>query len=206
AATLPDQRRAHGALAAATDPQRDPDRRAWHRAQAVVGTDEDAAAALEHTAGRARGRGGLAAGAAFMEQAAMLTPEPAGRATRALEAAHARYGAGASEAAVALLAVAEPGPLDPLQRARLQLLRARIAFHRTRGSETPEMLLAAAKTLGPLDAALSRETYLQALEASFHAGRFGDGRGLLKAAEAARDAPPPPTPPRPVDLLLDGLV
>src|SRR5690606_15521551 len=75
-----------------------------------------------------------------------------------------------------------------------------------RGSEAPDLLLAAAKTLGPLDAALSRETYLNALEASFHAGRLAGGRGLLEVAEAARNAPPPPTPPRPLDLLLDGLV
>src|SRR5690606_13371520 len=106
AATPPDQRRAHRALAAVTDPGVDPDRGAWHRAQAVLGTDEEAAAALERTAGRARCRGGLAAAAAFMEHAAMLTPEPARRAKRALEAAHAKHDAGAPEAAMALLAVA----------------------------------------------------------------------------------------------------
>lgn len=206
AATPPDQRRAHSALAAVTDPQLDPDRRAWHRAQAVLGTDEEAAAELEKTAGRARGRGGLAAAAAFMEQAAMLTPEPTHRAARALEAAHAKHDAGAPEAAMALLAVAEAGPLDALQCARLELLRAQTAFLMTRGSEAPGMLLDAAKTLAPLDAALARETYLHALEASFHAGRLARGRALLEAAEAARNAPPPPTPPRPVDLLLDGLV
>jgi DNA-binding CsgD family transcriptional regulator len=206
AATPPDQRRAHGVLAMVTDPQLDPDRRAWHRAQAVLGNDEEAAAELEKTAGRARGRGGLAAAAAFMEQAAMLTPSPTRRATRALEAAYAKHDAGAPEAAMALLAVAEAGPLDALQRARLKLLRAQIAFHLTRGSEAAGMLLDAAKTLAPLDAALARETYLHALEASFHAGRLARGRGLLEAAEAARNAPPPPTPPRRVDLLLDGLV
>lgn len=206
AATLPDQRRAHAALAAVTDPQLDPDRRAWHRAQAVLGADEVAAAELEHTAERARSRGGLAAAAAFMEQAAMLTPEPPRRASRALEAAYAKYNAGAPEAATALLAVAEAGPLDALQHARLKLLRAQIAFHLTRGGEAPGMLLDAARTLAPLDAALARETYLQALEASFHAGRLAPGPGLLGAAEAARNAPPPPTPSRPVDLLLEGLV
>ncbi|TYT24797.1 LuxR family transcriptional regulator, partial [Luteimonas viscosa] len=206
AATPPDQRRAHRALAAVTDPHFDPDRRAWHRAQAVLGTDEEAAAELAHTAGRARARGGLAAAAAFMEQAARLTPEPARRATRALEAAHARYDAGAPEAAMALLAVAEAGPLDALQCARLELLRAQIAFHLTRGREAPAMLIGAARTLAPLDGALSRETYLQALEASFHAGRLAPGRGLLEVAEAARSAPASPTPPRAIDLLLDGLV
>lgn len=206
AATPPDQRRAHRALATVTDPRLDPDRRAWHQAQAVLGTDEDAAAGLEHTAGRARARGGLAAAAAFMEQATMLTPDPGRRATRALEAAYAKHDAGASEAAKALLAVAETGPLDALQCARLQLLRAQITFHLTRGSDAPRALLDAARTLAPLDAALSRETYLHALEASFHAGRLAPGRALREAAEAARNAPPPPTPPRPIDLLLDGLV
>ena len=206
AAPPPEQRRAHRVLAAVTDPQLDPDRRAWHRAQAVLGTDEEAAAELEHTAGRARARGGLAAAAAFMEQAAMLTPEPGRRAMRALEAAYARHEAGAPEAAMALLAVAEAGPLDALQRARLQMLRAQIAFHLTRGGDAPGMLLDAARSLAPLDAALARETYLHALEASFHAGRLARGGALLEAAGAARDAPASPTPPRPVDLLLDGLV
>ena len=205
AATPPDQRRAHGALAAVTDPQLDPDRRAWHRAQAVLGTDEEVAAELEHTASRARGRGGLAAAAAFMEQAAVLTPDPRRRGIRALEAGHFRHDAGAPEAAMTLLAVAEAGPLDTLQRARLGLLRAQIAFHTTRGSEAPGMLLDAAETLGPLNAALAREAYLQAMEASFHAGRLVSGRGLIEVAKAALEAPLPPAPLRSVDLLLTGL-
>ncbi len=205
AATLPEQRRAHRVLAAVTDPQIDPDRRAWHRAQAVLGTDEEAAAELEHTAGRARSRGGLAAAAAFMEQAAMLTPEPTRRARRALEAAHARHDAGATEAAMALLTVAAEGPLDALQLARAKLLRGQIAFHQTRGGDVPGMLLDAAEALAPLDPALARKAYAQALEAAFHAGRLVRGRGLMEAAQAARSAPPPPTPPRPMDLLMDGL-
>jgi len=206
AASPPDQRRAHSALAAVTDPAIDPDRRAWHRAQAVLGTDEEAAAGLEQTAGRARCRGGLAAAAAFMEHAAMLTPDPGRRAMRALEAAHAKHDAGALEAATSLLAIAEAGPLDALQRARIELLRARIAFYATRASDVPALLLKAAATLAPLDAALARDTYVHALEASFHAGRLAPGGALFDAVEAARNAPPPPMPPRPVDLLLDGLV
>ena len=113
-ATLPDRRRAHGALAAATDPQVDPDRRAWHSAQAVLGTDEEAAAELERSAGRARARGGIAAAAAFLQRSTELTPEPAHRARRALEAAQAKHEAGSSEAALELLAVAEAGRLDSL--------------------------------------------------------------------------------------------
>ncbi|MBP2367432.1 ATP-binding protein [Pseudonocardia parietis] len=206
AATPPDQRRAHGALAGVTDPQVDPDRRAWHRAQSVVGTDEEAAAELERSAGRARARGGVAAAAAFLQRAAELTPEPAVRAGRALEAAHAKHGAGASEAALELLTVAATGPLDDLQQARLELLGAQIAFHLARGGEGPRMLLDAARSLAPLDPALSRDTYLEALDAALVTGGLGPGGGVRAVAEAARAAPAPPESPRPADLLLDGLV
>jgi DNA-binding CsgD family transcriptional regulator len=206
AAPPPDQRRAHGALAAATDPQSDPDRRAWHRARAVQGTGEDAAADLERSADRARARGGFAAAAAFLQQAVALTPDPTARARRALDAAHAKHAAGASEAALELLTIAATGPLDGLQRARIELLRAHIAFHLTRNAMVPGMLLDAAKTLAPLDAALARETYLHALDAAIITGGLGDGRGVLAVAEAARTAPSPPGPSGPGDLLLDALV
>ncbi|MDK1360883.1 AAA family ATPase [Arthrobacter sp. zg-Y1219] len=206
AATPLERRRAHGALAAATDSDADPERRAWHRAQAVLGMDEDAAAELVRSAGRARARGGLAASAAFMEQAAKLTPDPAVRAGRALEAAHAKQEAGASEAALELLRVAGAGPLDALQQARLELLRARIAFHLVRDGDGPGLLLDAARSLAPLDPALSRETYLHALEAAIVTGNFSRGRTIPEVTEAARTAPAPSWPQRPVDLLLDGLV
>ncbi|WP_304502072.1 LuxR family transcriptional regulator [Brachybacterium sp. FME24] len=205
AAMPSDRRRVHGALAEASDPQADPDRRAWYCAQAVLGADEDVAAGLEHSAERARARGGVAAAAAFLQRAAELSPEPAVRARRALEAAYAKYEAGAFDAALDLLAVAATGPMDALPRARLELLRAQIAFHLTRGGDIPGMLLDAAKTLAPLNPSLSRETSLHALDAAIHAGHLARGCGLPEAAEAAVDAPPSPTPPRPVDLLLDGL-
>ncbi len=205
AATPPDRRRAHGALADATDPKADPDRRAWQRAQAVPGVDEEAAEGLERSAGRARARGGVAAAAAFLQRAAELTPEPALRAKRALDAAQAKHEAGATPAALELLAVAAAGPLDALPRARLGLLRAQIAFDQSRGSDVPGMLLDAARTLAPLDPALARETYLHAVDAAIHAGRLARGRGLLDAAETALGAPAPSAPPQPVDLLLDGL-
>ena len=189
----------------ATDPDVDPDRRAWHRAHATASRDEDVARELERSAGRAQARGGLAAAAAFLERATELTPEPARRAQRALAAAQAKHDAGASDAALGLLATAQAGPLDELHRARVDLLRAQIAFAVSRGRDAPPLLLKAAKRLEPLDATLARETYLDALAAAIIVGRLADGGGVLEVAEAARAMPPAPEPPRASDLLLDGL-
>jgi DNA-binding CsgD family transcriptional regulator len=201
-----DRRRAHAALAEATDPESDPDRRAWHRASAAIGPDEAVARELECSADRAQRRGGVAAAAAFLDRATALTPHPARRGPRALAAAQAKFEAGAPDAADELLATAAMCPLDDLQRARLERLRAQIAFARTRGSDAPALLLGAAKRLEPLDPGLARETYLEALWAAVRTGRFGSSRGLAEAAEAARRAPAPRRPPRAIDLLLDALV
>lgn len=202
---LPDRREIHGALAEATDPRADPDRRAWHRASAAVGPDEAVAEELERSAGRAQGRGGIAAAAAFLARAAELTPDPARRGTRALVAAQAKFEAAAPDAADEFLAMAELGPLDELQRARSARLRAQIVFARRRGSEAPSMLLDAARRLESLDGGLARETYLESLGAAIFAGRLNRDGGVRDAAEAARAAPPGPRPPRPTDLLLDGV-
>jgi DNA-binding CsgD family transcriptional regulator len=205
AATLSERRAAHRALAEATDPDTGPDRRAWHRAHAAVGLDEGVAAELERSADRARARGGAAAAAAFLARAAELTPDPAERGRRALAAAQAKFDAAASDAALELLATAELAPLDELQRARLERLRAEIAFARTRGSDAPALLLRAARRLESLDAAMARETHLEAMAAAMFAGRLGDKPGVRDAAEAALTAPAAPQPPRAIDLLLDGL-
>ena len=205
AAPAPDRRAAHQALADVTDPQADPERRAWHRAQASPGPDEEVAAELERSAGRAQARGGRAAAAAFLERSAALTLDPGRRAERALAAAQAKYQAGASDAALALLVTAEAGPPDPLRRARADLLRGQIAFSSSRGSDAPPLLLKAARQFEPLDSQLARETYLDALAAAQFAGRLALGGGMREVAEAARMAPPPPGPARPPDLLLDGL-
>jgi DNA-binding CsgD family transcriptional regulator len=205
ASTAAERRRAHEALAQATDPDVDPDRRAWHRAGAAAAPDEEVAAELERSAGRAQARGGRAAAAAFFEQAAKLTPEPADRAKRALAAAEAKLQAGGHDAALALLAEAEAGPLDRLARARVDLIRGQAAFAVRRGSDALPLLLQAAKRLEPLDAALARDTYLEAISAAQFAGPLAKGGGMLEAARAARAAPAPVGPPRPADLLLDGL-
>jgi DNA-binding CsgD family transcriptional regulator len=200
-----ERRAAHRALADAMDPRADPDRRAWHRAQAAAGPDEEVAAELERSAGRAQARGGFAAAAAFLERSAALTPGPARRADRALAAAQATSQAGAFDAALGLLAAAEAGPLDELQRAQAALLHGQIALASFRGRGAETLLLTAARLFEPLDARLARETYLEALSAALFAGRLPTGSGLREAAETARSAPPPPQPARAQDLLLDGL-
>jgi DNA-binding CsgD family transcriptional regulator len=206
-AASPQQRAAaHAALADATDPTLDPDRRAWHRADASLGPDDAIAAELESSAARAQGRGGVAAAAAFLERAAALTPDPTTRAARALAAAEAKQEAGAPEAGLRLLAMAEAGPLDELERARADLLRARIAFAQRRGRDAPPLLLRAARHLEPLDGMLARETYLEALAAAQFAGRLAVDGDVSEAARAARGAPPAEGRPRALDLLLDGLV
>ena len=206
AASLEERQTVHRALADATDPEVDPDRRAWHLAQATPAFDEDIAAELERSAGRAEARGGLAAAAAFLERAFALTPEPSDRAKRAVAAARAKHLAGAPDAALALLATAEAGPLDELERARVDLLRAQIAFVVSRGREAPPLLLTAANRLEPLDERLARETYLDAWWAALmFAGRLDPGDGVLEVAKAASAAPRSPGPPSAVDLLLDGL-
>jgi DNA-binding CsgD family transcriptional regulator len=202
-ASLQTRQELHGALAEATDPAADPDRRAWHRAQAAPGPDEDVAAELEQSAGRAQRRGGLAAAAAFLERSAGLTLDPARRAQRALAAAQAKHRAGAPDAALGLLAVARAGPLDELQRARGDLLRAQIAFASSHGRDAPPLMLSAAKQLEALDVGLARETYLEAFTAALFVGRLSPAVGDV--ARAARMAPVPPAPPRAPDLLLDGL-
>jgi DNA-binding CsgD family transcriptional regulator len=203
AASLGDRRGVHEALADVSDAEVDADRRAWHRALAAPGLDEDVAAELERSAGRAQMRGGLAAAAAFLERAAGLTVEPARRARRALAAAQAKHQAGAPETALALLATAQAGPLEQLHRAQGEVLRAEITFTSNRGNDAPPLLLNAARQLEPLDVTLARETYLQALMAAQFAGRFADG-AALEIAEAARAAPAAHAARAP-DLLLDGL-
>jgi len=206
-AAAPSERRdAHRALGEGTDPETDPDRRAWHRAHATVGVDEEVAAALEDSAERAQARGGAAATAEFLAHAAHLTPDPAERGRRALAAAQAKFDAAAPDAAVDLLATAELTPLDELQRARLERLRAEITFARTRGGNAPALLLDAARRLEPLDVAMARETHLEAIAAAMFTSRLGGDPGVRETAEAAQTAPAATGPPRALDLLLDALV
>jgi DNA-binding CsgD family transcriptional regulator len=205
AASLEDRQAVHRALADATDLEVDPDRRAWHLAQATSGVDEDVAFELERSAGRAQARGGLAAAGAFLERATALTPQPPRKARRALAAAQAMHRAGAYDAALRLVAIAESGPLNELQGAQVDLLRGQISFDSNRGTEAPPLLLKAAKRLEPLDLRLAREIYLDAVAAAIFAGRLFNDCGLREIAQAVRAAPSPSRPARGPELLLEGL-
>jgi DNA-binding CsgD family transcriptional regulator len=197
-----DRRKVHRVLADVTDPNTDPDRRAWHRAQATVGPDEGVAAELELSAGRAQRRGGVAAEAAFLERASELTIDPPRRARRALAAARAKHLAGAPDAALELLLTAEAGPLDELGLARVDLLRAQVAYAQNRGGDAPALLLRAARRLEPLDLSSAQASYLEAL--GVLSGRLASSVGVVEVAQAALAAPRL-HPPRVSDLLLDGL-
>jgi DNA-binding CsgD family transcriptional regulator len=203
--SLQDRQEVHSALAEVTDAELDPDRRAWHRAQAAAGPDEQVAAELERSAGRAQRRGGLSAAAAFLERAALLTPDPARRAQRMLAAAQAKYHAGALDAALELLVGAGAGPLDALRAAEVEYLRGQIAFDQQRFTIASRLLLGAARLLDPLDASLAREAHLEALMAAAWAGDLGSSRGVREAAEAALAAPPAADPPRAADVMLDAV-
>ena len=205
AASPEEQQRVHRALAEATDPDVDRDRRAWQLGHATPGLDEGVAAELERSADPARARGGLAAAAAFLERAAELTPDPDRRAHRALVAAQSKHQAGAPTAALRLLAMAQAGPLDDVSHTRAELLRAQMAADLGRGHDAPPLQLAAARRLEPCHHGLARETYGHAFSAARTAGRMAPRDLILEVAEAARAAQPGSQPPRACDLLLDGL-
>ncbi|MED5812208.1 AAA family ATPase [Mycolicibacterium sp. 050232] len=205
-ASAADRQSVHRAIGEETDPVRDPDRRIWHFAEAAAGPDPDLADDLERSASQALGRGGLAAAAAFLERSALLTLDPARRGERALAAAEVKVQAGRFDAAVALLATAEGGPLDERQRARIDLLRAQLAFAASRGGEASLLLLRAARRFEPIDSDRARETYLDGISAAAFAGRLASaGGGVLDLSRAAAAAPAPPQAPRAIDHLLDGL-
>jgi DNA-binding CsgD family transcriptional regulator len=199
------RRDVRGALADATDPELDPDRRAWHRAHATAAPDEEVAAEMVRSADRAQARGGLAAAAAFLQRAAELTPDPSQRVERSLAAAQAKLDVADAVLASSLLDAAELGPLDDLQRARLEWLRAQVVFLSRRGRDAPQLLLEAAQRLEPLDAELARDTYLEGISSAMFAGRFVTGPGERELAEAASNLGAVQGP-GPADVLLDGLM
>ncbi len=204
AGSLDERRRAHAAIAEATDAEADPDRRAWHHAHASAGPDDAVADELERSAVRARARGGQAAAAAFLERSADLTLDPAVRAERALAAAEASYLAGSEEDALRLAGVAERGPRNEFHRARVDVLRGRVATIQRRVSDAPPLLLRAARRLERFDRRVAGDTYRDAFIAAIYAGRFAGDTGLPAVAAAIRSAASSADPPSATDELLDA--
>jgi hypothetical protein len=163
-----DRRAAHRALAEATDPGGD--RRAWHRAPAAPWPDETVADEMERSADRARTREGAAAAVAFLEQVAEMTPGPPAVACAPSPQLRPSSTPAGRTRPTSCWRPRRWAQLDDLQRARLERLRARLAFSLTRGSDAPPLLLHAARRLVPLDAGLAGETYLDALGAAIFAG------------------------------------
>lgn len=200
-----DRRSAHRALARATDESQDPDRKAWHFAQAADGPDEAVAAGLERAAGRARERGGMAAEAVLHERAAELTPDAVTRGHRALAAAEAHFSAAAPDRATELAAMADQCPMHPMDEARLTRLRARVLFARSRGQEAGPLLLDAAAQFSQLHSSLARDTYLEAISAIVFSGRVHGAHGAQAAALAARRSHAPASSSVAADHLLQGV-
>jgi DNA-binding CsgD family transcriptional regulator/tetratricopeptide (TPR) repeat protein len=205
-ASVQERQDLHLALAEATDPEVDPDRRAWHRANATPGRDEDVAAELERSAGRALARGCLAVAAQLLERAAALTPAPGKRCERSLDAAQAKVQVGAFNAALDLLGLVEAGPLDDLQRARVDLLHAQLAFVSNRDSDAQPFLLNAATALERAGVDLARETCRKTLSATMFAGHLATpGEGVLEVFRTAGRASPAQGRQRAPELLVHGL-
>jgi DNA-binding CsgD family transcriptional regulator len=203
-ASLHERQEVHQALAEATDPDHDPDRRAWHLASATAVRDESIAAGLEQAAARARARGGVGAAGAFLHRAAQLTPDPVRRGSRELAAAQAKSRAGEFGEALELLDAAQLSPLDDHDRARAELVRGQIMFASRSASVGLPLLLAAAKRLEVLDPVLATETYRDAIYAALTAGQLPGDIGVEQVAAATLTMTPAPDPSR-SELLLEGV-
>lgn len=202
---LSDRQAIHGALAAVTDRDLDPDRRAWHLGHAAVAPDDDVADELHRCAERAQSRGGVTAGAAFLERSAELTRAPARRCDRAIAAATAKAQAGMLDAARDLLKMAAASSMTEAQLAQSDLVRAQMAFISNHGRDAGPLLLGAAQRLECIDTTLARETYLDALSAAIFAGRLAGEAGAAEVAKAAAETAPGTGSLGPADALLDGL-
>jgi len=173
AADASDRRRVHRILAELVDPAA-PDARAWHRAAAAAGPDEEVALELERGAMRAGGRGGWSARAAFLARAADLTPPSSRRTERLLAAAEAALVAGKVPGAEALLQRASVASTEPNQLAHVNRIEgALLSF--TQPGKVPAVLLEAARALEAIDPIEARTTYIEALQACLVASQLTAG-------------------------------
>jgi DNA-binding CsgD family transcriptional regulator len=151
AAPLAERRAAHGALAGVLEEAGEADRRAWHRAAAAFGPDEEVAAELEGAAASARRRGGVTAEARTLALAARLAPGNDARASRLVKAASAAWQAGSSAEATRLLDEALPLIRDPVLHADAQELRAAMLKRQGDAERAHDLLLEEAGRIESID-------------------------------------------------------
>jgi DNA-binding CsgD family transcriptional regulator len=201
-----ERRRVHEALAEATDAHADPDRRAWHRAVAASGVDDDIARDLEQAAGRARRRGGCATAASFLIRSAQLSGDPAERVSRLLAAAEEELAAGDPSRSQVLLAEAQPDIASPLDVARAQAIQGGALLWLGQPAHAPATLLEAAQSLRPYDVIAARGIVLEAMRAAVYVGRYAIDADIISVCRAALAMPLPPDATSGVDdLLFDGI-
>jgi DNA-binding CsgD family transcriptional regulator len=188
AASGPDRRRAHAALAAAcVEPELEWEQVA-HRAAAATEPDEELAAAVDRLASDVRLRGGAIATVEWYERAAALSVEPAARARRLLAAADAAQAGGQAQAAEAILETIERDGPPQGDVARVELLRGRIEARSSSTKAAGSRLLRAARRLEEADAHAAATLYIESVDPSIRAGRPQEA--LAAAGRALALAPP----------------
>lgn len=179
-ASLAQRQVAHAALADELDGAADRDRRAWHRAAATVGHDQEVADELERSADRAMGRSGYATAATILELAADLTPRPSDVVRRLVAAATAAWTAGQVERVRTLLDRVVPRSDDPRTAADLELLRAQVERVVGTTGRAFDTLIAAADRVAGTD---RRRALSMATAAGTAAWGRNDGLQLAHAAD-----------------------
>jgi DNA-binding CsgD family transcriptional regulator len=205
AAPEDERHRVHRALADATDPDADPDRRVWHRAHATSGPDDVLANELERSASRAQGRGGPSAAAVFLERAAALASDRVRRATLIISSAELHYDAGSYRAASDLLTGVNVEPLAEFHQVRVERLQSRLLLGTQASSAASRQLMQAARRFESHDIEVACDTYLDAFVAASTVGASSVGDTWLELAQSIRALPALGESARATDVLLAGL-
>ncbi len=185
-----ERRAAHRALAAALDPERDLEHRAWHLAEAAVGPDPEVAGALEGAAARAAGRTGYAAAAALFERAAAFAEPPERAGGDLLAAAQMWFAAGDPPRAAAVVErLWEAGPAGAL-RTETAHLRGFLTMLSSRSDEAFTLLVREARRARPRDPARAAQMLCDAGLTRAMAGRCHDSLRCMQEAASYLPAEP----------------
>jgi DNA-binding NarL/FixJ family response regulator len=194
---------AHRALAQVLDGPENADRRAWHRAAASVGPDDEIAAELEHAAERARTRTGYAAASSAYARAAQLTRDREGRARRLVAAAEAAAGAAQAGRARDFAAQATRLGTDSRILARAARIRAALEFDQGSSQAAHAILVAAAGSIAAQEPAAASTLLIEAVRNAHFAGDPASAQEAV--AQLMAMSPPEGTPPPPFIGALAGL-